>query len=203
MYLCTSNLALSFQKGDGNNGLVPLAEADWSAQIGFPIPRSRARWRVTRWLPNRDPETTCRCTVIRCHTGSWTYRWVLVYFSSVVRLLLVLTRKLACFLHKQRIIMWLWLSINVCPVWSEFVHCGRKLKDEQTLDSYGIQSGSTLHILRKTWPEPEANAGERFLEARKLHTGMDSIQNLMSYAYGPSASTKFQIACVWKYFSTL
>ncbi|XP_048087078.1 ubiquitin-like protein 7 [Alosa alosa] len=44
------------------------------------------------------------------------------------------------------------------PELIEFVHCGRKLKDEQTLESYGIQSGSTLHILRKTWSEPAANA---------------------------------------------
>lgn len=74
-----SNLALScFQKGNGNTGLVPLAEADWSAQIGFPVPRSRARWRLTGWLPNRDPQTACRCTVVRYYTGSWTYRWVLI-----------------------------------------------------------------------------------------------------------------------------
>ncbi|XP_031443316.1 ubiquitin-like protein 7b [Clupea harengus] len=44
------------------------------------------------------------------------------------------------------------------PELIEFVHCGRKLKDEQTLESYGIQCGSTLHILRKTWPEPQPNA---------------------------------------------
>ncbi|XP_062858517.1 ubiquitin-like protein 7 [Trichomycterus rosablanca] len=37
----------------------------------------------------------------------------------------------------------------------ELVYCGRKLRDELTLDSYGIQSGSTVHILRKSWPEPE------------------------------------------------
>ncbi|XP_056596113.1 ubiquitin-like protein 7a [Triplophysa dalaica] len=37
----------------------------------------------------------------------------------------------------------------------ELVYCGRKLKDDSTLESYGIQSGSTVHILRKSWPEPE------------------------------------------------
>uniref|UniRef100_A0A8C2FZ39 Ubiquitin-like protein 7 n=1 Tax=Cyprinus carpio TaxID=7962 RepID=A0A8C2FZ39_CYPCA len=38
---------------------------------------------------------------------------------------------------------------------TELVYCGRKLKDDLTLESYGIQSGSTVHILRKSWPEPE------------------------------------------------
>ncbi|XP_051579702.1 ubiquitin-like protein 7 isoform X2 [Myxocyprinus asiaticus] len=37
----------------------------------------------------------------------------------------------------------------------DFVHCGCMLKDDLTLDSYGIKCGSTLHILKKTWPEPE------------------------------------------------
>lgn len=37
----------------------------------------------------------------------------------------------------------------------DFVHCGCVLKDDLTLDSYGIKSGSTLHIIKKTWPEPE------------------------------------------------
>lgn len=42
---------------------------------------------------------------------------------------------------------------------SELVHCGRKLKDYLTLDACGIQSGSTIHILKKTWPEPESSPG--------------------------------------------
>uniref|UniRef100_A0A673HS63 Ubiquitin-like 7a (bone marrow stromal cell-derived) n=1 Tax=Sinocyclocheilus rhinocerous TaxID=307959 RepID=A0A673HS63_9TELE len=41
------------------------------------------------------------------------------------------------------------------PELIELVYCGRKLKDDLTLESYGIQSGSTVHILRKCWPEPE------------------------------------------------
>ncbi|KAI4885625.1 hypothetical protein NFI96_011806 [Prochilodus magdalenae] len=41
------------------------------------------------------------------------------------------------------------------PELMELVHCGCKLKDDLTLDSYGIKSGSTLHILKKAWPEPE------------------------------------------------
>ncbi|XP_028812229.1 ubiquitin-like protein 7b [Denticeps clupeoides] len=44
------------------------------------------------------------------------------------------------------------------PELIELVHCGRKLNDEQTLDFYGIRPGSTLHILRKSWPEPEVKA---------------------------------------------
>lgn len=41
------------------------------------------------------------------------------------------------------------------PELIELVYCGRKLKDDLTLESYGIQSGSTVHILRKSWPDPE------------------------------------------------
>ncbi|XP_059496085.1 ubiquitin-like protein 7a isoform X2 [Stegostoma tigrinum] len=41
------------------------------------------------------------------------------------------------------------------PELMELVYCGRKLKDEQTLDFYGIQAGSTIHVLKKSWPEPE------------------------------------------------
>lgn len=42
---------------------------------------------------------------------------------------------------------------------SELVHCGRKLKDDLTLDACGILSGSTIHVLKKTWPEPESTPG--------------------------------------------
>ncbi|XP_065139017.1 ubiquitin-like protein 7b isoform X1 [Paramisgurnus dabryanus] len=41
------------------------------------------------------------------------------------------------------------------PELIDFVHCGCLLKDDLTLDSYGIKSGSTLHIIKKMWPEPE------------------------------------------------
>ncbi|XP_029954369.1 ubiquitin-like protein 7b isoform X2 [Salarias fasciatus] len=43
------------------------------------------------------------------------------------------------------------------PELIELVHCGRRLKDDLTLDACGIQPGSTLHILKKTWPEPESS----------------------------------------------
>ncbi|XP_052336942.1 ubiquitin-like protein 7 isoform X2 [Oncorhynchus keta] len=43
------------------------------------------------------------------------------------------------------------------PELIELVHCGRKLKDDLTLNSCGIQPGSTLHILKRTWPEPDIN----------------------------------------------
>lgn len=39
------------------------------------------------------------------------------------------------------------------PELIELVYCGRKLNDDLTLASYGIRSGSTVHILRKSWPE--------------------------------------------------
>lgn len=52
------------------------------------------------------------------------------------------------------------LNLFACFVLvSELVHCGRKLKDDLTLDACGIQSGATIHILKRTWPEPESSPG--------------------------------------------
>lgn len=52
-------------------------------------------------------------------------------------------------------------SVFVCRCFrvSELVYCGRKLKDELTLESYGVLPGSTVHILKKCWPEPEGHPG--------------------------------------------
>ncbi|XP_066541417.1 ubiquitin-like protein 7b [Hoplias malabaricus] len=65
------------------------------------------------------------------------------------------------------------------PELMELVHCGCKLKDELTLDSYGIKSGSTLHILKKVWPEPEVkpepvNKSAAAREFRLLQAAMHS-----------------------------
>ncbi|XP_030084503.1 ubiquitin-like protein 7 isoform X2 [Serinus canaria] len=45
------------------------------------------------------------------------------------------------------------------PELIDLIYCGRKLRDDQTLDFYGIQSGSTVHVLRKSWPEPDQKPG--------------------------------------------
>ncbi|XP_064421897.1 ubiquitin-like protein 7a isoform X2 [Latimeria chalumnae] len=63
------------------------------------------------------------------------------------------------------------------PELIELIYCGRKLKDEQTLDFYGIQPGSTIHVLRKSWPEPEQKPEpvDRVAAAREfrvLHTAL-------------------------------
>lgn len=42
----------------------------------------------------------------------------------------------------------------------DLIYCGRKLKDDQTLGFYGILPGSTVHVLRKSWPEPDQKPGE-------------------------------------------
>ncbi|KAK3548846.1 hypothetical protein QTP70_021041 [Hemibagrus guttatus] len=65
------------------------------------------------------------------------------------------------------------------PELIELVHCGCKLKDDLTLDSYGIISGSTLHILKKVWPEPEVkpepvNRSAAAREFRLLQAAMQS-----------------------------
>ncbi|KAG1938649.1 ubiquitin-like protein [Pimephales promelas] len=65
------------------------------------------------------------------------------------------------------------------PELIDFVHCGCVLKDDLTLDSYGIKSGSTLHIIKKTWPEPEVkpepvNRSAAAREFRMLQAGLIS-----------------------------
>ncbi|XP_041641551.1 ubiquitin-like protein 7 isoform X1 [Cheilinus undulatus] len=68
------------------------------------------------------------------------------------------------------------------PELIELVHCGRKLKDDLTLDASGIQPGSTLHILRKTWPEPESspepvNRATAAREFRVFHAALHSLNS--------------------------
>uniref|UniRef100_A0A8C4N3D0 Ubiquitin-like 7a (bone marrow stromal cell-derived) n=1 Tax=Eptatretus burgeri TaxID=7764 RepID=A0A8C4N3D0_EPTBU len=40
----------------------------------------------------------------------------------------------------------------------DLVYCGRQMKDDQSLASYGVVYGSTIHVLKKTLPEPESIA---------------------------------------------
>ncbi|KAL3065202.1 ubiquitin-like protein 7 isoform X1 [Trematomus bernacchii] len=68
------------------------------------------------------------------------------------------------------------------PELIEFVHCGRKLKDDLTLDACGIQPGSTLHILKKTWPESESrsepvNRATAAREFRVFHAALHSLNS--------------------------
>ncbi|XP_034427888.1 ubiquitin-like protein 7b [Hippoglossus hippoglossus] len=68
------------------------------------------------------------------------------------------------------------------PELIELVHCGRKLKDDLTLDACGIQPGSTLHILKKTWPEPEnnpepVNRATAAREFRVFHAALHSLNS--------------------------
>ncbi|XP_046715012.1 ubiquitin-like protein 7a isoform X2 [Silurus meridionalis] len=69
------------------------------------------------------------------------------------------------------------------PELIELVYCGRKLRDELTLDSYGIQSGSTVHILRKSWPEPEiqAEAVDRGTTAREFRVLLAALHTSTAY----------------------
>ncbi|KAL6113372.1 ubl7 [Pungitius sinensis] len=68
------------------------------------------------------------------------------------------------------------------PELMELVHCGRKLKDDLTLDACGIQSGSTLHILKKIWPEPQSNPepvnrATAAREFRVFHAALHSLNS--------------------------
>uniref|UniRef100_A0A3B3HR12 Ubiquitin-like 7b (bone marrow stromal cell-derived) n=1 Tax=Oryzias latipes TaxID=8090 RepID=A0A3B3HR12_ORYLA len=68
------------------------------------------------------------------------------------------------------------------PELIELVHCGRKLKDELTLDACGVQPGSTVHILKKTWPEPESspepvNRVTAAREFRVFHAALHSLNS--------------------------
>ncbi|XP_047219442.1 ubiquitin-like protein 7 [Girardinichthys multiradiatus] len=68
------------------------------------------------------------------------------------------------------------------PELIELVHCGRKLKDDLTLDACGVQPGSTLHVLKKTWPEPEGNPepvnrATAAREFRVFHAALHSLNS--------------------------
>ncbi|XP_060770781.1 ubiquitin-like protein 7a [Neoarius graeffei] len=69
------------------------------------------------------------------------------------------------------------------PELIELVYCGRKLRDELTLDSYGIQSGSTVHILRKSWPEPEIQPEpvDRVTAAREFRVLQAALHTSTAY----------------------
>ncbi|XP_007246602.2 ubiquitin-like protein 7a [Astyanax mexicanus] len=69
------------------------------------------------------------------------------------------------------------------PELIELVYCGRKLRDELTLDSYGIQSGSTVHILRKSWPEPEIHPEpvDRVTAAREFRVLQAALHTSTAY----------------------
>uniref|UniRef100_H3D339 Ubiquitin-like protein 7 n=1 Tax=Tetraodon nigroviridis TaxID=99883 RepID=H3D339_TETNG len=65
----------------------------------------------------------------------------------------------------------------------ELVHCGRKLKDDLTLDACGILSGSTIHILKETWPDPESSPSEpvnRATAAREFRVFHAALHSLNS-----------------------
>ena len=51
-------------------------------------------------------------------------------------------------------------TLTILNCFPDLIYCGRKLRDDQTLEFYGIQSGSTVHVLRKSWPEPEQKPGK-------------------------------------------
>ncbi|XP_061078807.1 ubiquitin-like protein 7 isoform X1 [Conger conger] len=69
------------------------------------------------------------------------------------------------------------------PDFIELVYCGRKLKDDLTLDSYGIQPGSTVHILKKSWPEPEVKPEpvDRTTAAREFRVLQAALHTSTAY----------------------
>uniref|UniRef100_W5NAB7 Ubiquitin-like protein 7 n=2 Tax=Lepisosteus oculatus TaxID=7918 RepID=W5NAB7_LEPOC len=69
------------------------------------------------------------------------------------------------------------------PEFIELVFCGRKLKDEQTLEFYGIQPGSTVHILKKSWPEPEVKPEpvDRTAAAREFRVLQAALHTSTAY----------------------
>uniref|UniRef100_A0A3Q3KQM7 Ubiquitin-like protein 7 n=1 Tax=Mastacembelus armatus TaxID=205130 RepID=A0A3Q3KQM7_9TELE len=60
--------------------------------------------------------------------------------------------------------------------------CTSLLLDDLTLDACGIQPGSTLHILKRTWPEPESssepvNRATAAREFRVFHAALHSLNS--------------------------
>ncbi|XP_043933701.1 ubiquitin-like protein 7 isoform X1 [Protopterus annectens] len=69
------------------------------------------------------------------------------------------------------------LESTLDPDLIDLIYCGRKLKDEQTLEFYGIKPGSTVHVLKKCWPEPDQkpeplDRAAAAREFRVLHTAL-------------------------------
>lgn len=85
------------------------------------------------------------------------------------------------------------LSISAY-LFSELVHCGRKLKDDLTLDACGILSGSTIHILKKTWPEPESSPGVCMCLSFGQHFNFTQFYNLNRWMF-PSVRACEQSYC--------
>ncbi|XP_066557755.1 ubiquitin-like protein 7b [Amia ocellicauda] len=69
------------------------------------------------------------------------------------------------------------------PELIELVYCGRRLKDEQTLEFYGIRPGSTVHILKKSWPEPEVKSEpvDRTTAAREFRVLQAALHTSTAY----------------------
>ncbi|MGH0119077.1 UNVERIFIED_CONTAM: hypothetical protein FKN15_052278 [Acipenser sinensis] len=69
------------------------------------------------------------------------------------------------------------------PELIELVYCGRRLNDEQSLDYYGIQPGSTVHILKKSWPEPEVKPErvDKATAAREFRVLQAALHSSSSY----------------------
>nr|XP_023673148.1 ubiquitin-like protein 7 [Paramormyrops kingsleyae] len=69
------------------------------------------------------------------------------------------------------------------PELIELVYCGRKLKDELTLESYGVLPGSTVHILKKYWPEPEGHPEpvDRTTAAREFRVLQAALHTSTAY----------------------
>lgn len=76
-----------------------------------------------------------------------------------------------------------------CFSFPDLIYCGRKLRDDQTLDFYGIQPGSTVHVLRKSWPEPDQKPGEEAAVGSRLRSprggaGVTEAQLLLRFGGG-------------------
>ena len=53
-------------------------------------------------------------------------------------------------------------------VFVDFIFAGELLKDEKTLDSYGIKDGFTVYVMKKC-PEPEP-IGMKHFDRQIMHT---------------------------------
>ncbi|KPP69700.1 ubiquitin-like protein 7-like [Scleropages formosus] len=83
------------------------------------------------------------------------------------------------------------------PELIELVYCGRKLKDELTLDSYGILPGSTVHILKKSWPEPEVHPEpvDRATAAREFRVLQAALHTSSAYRDSVSRQPRGRHLC--------
>lgn len=117
--------------------MASLPETMWQTKVSVPVSRHWTWRRASQQIPGVNTQTADLSTVTRLTAWPWAHRFVG---------------------HNQSH-YYVYLYITSPSTVADFVHCGCLLKDDLPLDFYGIKCGSTLHVIKRMWPEPEVKSG--------------------------------------------